>query len=92
MNSKETNGGRTEYEIYPSEIVGAEIVKVDTSFNLFLVTPRDTSFTFVVNQYYPKGRLIRCDRNWNIRTNDYDERLTPQNGFRRVTHFEWDAQ
>jgi hypothetical protein len=78
-----------EYEIYPSEIVGAEIVKVDTSFNLFIVTPRDTSFSFVVNQYYPKGRVIRCDRNWNSETNDYNDKLTPQNGFRQVTHFEW---
>jgi len=77
----------TEYELYPSEIVGAEIVKVDTSFNLFLVTPRDTSFSFVINQYYPKGRVIRCDRNWNIETNDYDEQLTPQNGFRHPVLF-----
>src|SRR5688572_183956 len=60
-----------EYEIFPSEIRGAEIVKVDTAQGLFLVTPTDTSFSFVINQYYPKGRVIRCVRNWNSETNGY---------------------
>jgi len=78
-----------EYEIFPSEIRGAEIVKVDTAQGLFLVTPTDTSFSFVINQYYPKGRVIRCVRNWNSETNGYDEQLTPLNGFKSVTHFEW---
>jgi hypothetical protein len=81
--------GLTEYEIYPSEVVGVEILKADTSFNLFIVTPRDTSFIFVVNQYYPKGRVIGCTRNWNNETNDYDEQLAPVNGFRKITRFEW---
>ena len=77
-----------EFEILPSEIHGAEIVKVDTSANLFLVTPTDTSFSFAVNQYYPKGRVIRCVRNWNSEINDYDEQLTRLNGFKSITHFE----
>jgi hypothetical protein len=77
-----------EYEIYPSEIHGAEIVKVDSSLNLFLFTPRDSSFSFVVNQYYPKGRVIRCLRNWNKETDDFDEQLDWINGFAAITHFE----
>ncbi len=81
--------GLTEYEIYPSELDGVEIVKADTSFNLFIVTPRDTSFSFVVNQYYPKGRVIGCTRNWNSETKDYDEQLAPVNGFWQITRFEW---
>ena len=77
-----------EYEIFPSEIHGAEFIKVDTAENLFLVTPTDTSFSFVINQYYPKGRVIRCVRNWNNETNGYDEELTPLNGFKSIIHFE----
>jgi hypothetical protein len=49
----------TKYEIFPSEIHGADIVKVDTAINIFLVTPTDSSFQFVLNQYYPRGRVVR---------------------------------
>jgi hypothetical protein len=78
-----------EYEVFPSNIHGAEIVKVDTSQSLFLVTPTDSSFSFDINQYYPKGRVIKCIRNWNHETKEYDEELTPVNGFKSITYFEW---
>jgi hypothetical protein len=78
-----------EYEVFPSDIHGAEIIKVDTMMNLFLVTPTDSSFSFVVNQYYPKGRVVGFYKNWNDETKAFDERLTPLNGFKPVTHFEW---
>ncbi|WP_276371937.1 hypothetical protein [Chryseolinea sp. H1M3-3] len=78
-----------EYEVYTSEIHGAEIIKVDSATNLFLVTPIDSSVTFVINQYYPKGRVIRCIKNWNQETKEFEEQLTPLNGFKAVTHFEW---
>lgn len=78
-----------EYETFPSNIHGAEIIKVDTSKNCFLVTPTDTSFSFDINQYYPKGRVIRCTRNWNEGTKGYDQQLTQLNGYKSVTHFEW---
>ena len=78
-----------EYEVFPSNIHGAEIVKVGASESLFLVTPTDTSFSFDINQYYPKGRVIRCIRNWNSETNQYAEQLTPLNGFKSVTNFQW---
>lgn len=79
----------SDYEVFPSDIQGAEIIKVDTLKNGFLVTPTDSSFSFVVNQYYPKGRVIRYFRNWNEELKEFEEQSTPLNGFKPVTHFEW---
>jgi hypothetical protein len=81
-----------EYEVYPSDIKGAEIVKIDTAVNLFLVTPTDSSISFIVNQYYPKGRVVRYVKNWNEEIKEFEENLMPLNGFKAVTHFEWEIK
>ena len=78
-----------DYEVFPSDIHGAEIIKVGTLKNGFLVTPTDSSFSFVINQYFPKGRVISYFRNWNNELKGFEEHVTPVNGFKPVTHFEW---
>ena len=82
----------TKYEVRLTQIIGASMIKVDTANNRFLVTPNDSVFSFVVNQYYPKGRVVRYTRNWNSKNAAYDEQITQIHGLRRSGRLNLTAQ
>jgi hypothetical protein len=82
----------TKYEVRLTQIIGAAIIKVDSANNKFLVTASDSVFSFVVNQYYPKGRVVRCFRNWNEKKGTYDEQITEIHGLRKIGRLSLKAQ
>jgi hypothetical protein len=82
----------TEYDIHINEITGATVILVDTARNKFLVVPEDTQFSFVLNQHYPKGQVIRYTRNWNAVKAVYDEQMVRLEGLVRIAKIDFIAQ
>jgi len=65
----------TEYEMNAEQAVGATIVKVDTALNKFLVTPNAPQFSFVLNQFYPPGYVVRYSKSWNESTSTLENQI-----------------
>jgi hypothetical protein len=82
----------TEYDMHLKGVVGATIIKIDTSYNKFLVIPDNTQFSFVLNQYYPKGQVIRYTRNWNEVKATYDEQIVALDGMIEIGKLDFNAQ
>jgi hypothetical protein len=82
----------TEYDMHLTQVVGATIIKVDTTHNKFLVIPDDNEFSFVLNQYYPKGQVIRYTRNWNEVKAVYDEQIVGLDGMIEIAKLDFKAQ
>ncbi|MFI5406643.1 MAG: hypothetical protein ACHQ1D_09035 [Nitrososphaerales archaeon] len=82
----------SKYEMFFSDIVGAEIMKVDTAENVFAVIPTDSVFSFRLNQYYPKGQVVRHIKQWNGEKGIYEEHTIPENGFKSVGEIEFRTQ
>lgn len=82
----------SNYEIYPSEIIGADIIKVDTSNNYFLIIARDSIIAFNINQYYKKGRVVLYNKTYQKNTNQFVEQSIPLTGFKLVGNVKWEIQ
>ncbi|HZB11451.1 MAG TPA: hypothetical protein VE467_00410 [Chryseolinea sp.] len=80
--------GLTEYEMFFSEIKGATILRSDTARSVFTVKPTDSTFSFKLNQYYPKGRVFRHIRQWDEESEAYDVFTIPEDGFKTVGSIE----
>jgi len=78
----------SKYKIYPSEIKGADIIKVDSSDNYFIITPKDSLIRFKLNQYYNPGQVIVYQKKINNATNSFEEISVPHNGFKMVGEVE----
>jgi hypothetical protein len=81
----------TEYDIHLNQIAGATVIKLDTAVNTFLVIPVDNQFSFVLNQYYPKGQVIRYTRNWNKEKAIYDEKVVPLDSLVQIGKLDFNA-
>jgi len=79
----------SKYKIYPSEIKGADIIKVDTSDNYFIIIPKDSLISFKLNQYYNPGQVIIYQKKKDTITNSFEEISIPQNGFKMVGEVEF---
>ena len=79
----------SKYKIYPSEIKGADIIKVDTSESYFIITPKDSLIRFKLNQYYNAGQVIVYQKKMDTITNSFKEISIPQNGFKMVGEVEF---
>ncbi|HTF18070.1 MAG TPA: hypothetical protein VK658_08365 [Chryseolinea sp.] len=82
----------TEYEMHLDEIVGATVIRVDSSHNKFLVIPVDNQFSFVLMQSYPKGQVIRYTRNWNELKSVYDELIVPLDSMIQIGKLDFKAE
>ncbi|MGC3945542.1 MAG: hypothetical protein QM762_13665 [Chryseolinea sp.] len=82
----------TEYEIHLDDIVGATVIRVDSAHNKFLVIPEDNQFSFILNQFYPTGQVIRYTRNWNELKSAYEEQIVPLDGMIRITKLDFKAE
>jgi hypothetical protein len=84
--------GLTKYEMHARQAIGASIVKLDSARGLFLVIPRNNEFSFVLDQYYPVGQVIRYTRNWNEAKSVYDERIVALDGMTEISKLDFKAR
>ena len=82
--------GFNEYEMHLIDIVGATVLRIDT--NTFRVIPEDNQFSFVLKQFFPKGRVIRYTRNWNEQKSGYEEQIVPLDSMIQITKLDFKAE
>ena len=80
------------YELRLTRIKGATITKVDTARNFFFIIPNDKKFSFVLNQFYPKGRVVRYSRDWNVSKMSYDEKIDELAGLIEICELDFKAK
>jgi hypothetical protein len=82
----------SEYDMHLDKIDGATIIRVDTAADKFLVIPEKSQFSFILSQYYPKGKVIRYTRNWNESKAAYDEQVVSLDSIVEIGQLDFKAK